>query len=59
MPINKDDIQDDYYAKVTQSQAADDGSKKPVKLKLKVVAKKSSEEVSDAEDSGTQTVPSA
>lgn len=43
MAPKKDDHQDDYYAQVKTVQNTDDGTKKPIKLKLKVVAKKSTE----------------
>lgn len=40
MAPSKDSYQDDYYAQVKATQSADDSGKKPLKLKLKVVAKK-------------------
>ena len=43
MAPKKDDHQDDYYAQVKTVQNTDDGTKKPLKLKLKVVAKKPTE----------------
>jgi translation initiation factor IF-2 len=47
MPIKKDDHQDDYYANIPASTQSDDGSKKPIKLKLKVVAKKATDDAGD------------
>jgi hypothetical protein len=43
MPINKDDIQDDYYASITQTTENEAGAKKVLKIKPKVVLKKPSE----------------
>ncbi len=40
MAIPKDVPQDDYYAQVKTAQSSDDGTKKPLKLKLKAVVKK-------------------
>lgn len=57
MPIKKDDHQDDYYAQVTQSSHTDDGEKKPVKLKLKVVAKKATEDEVVPKKEEVQTQP--
>ncbi len=43
MPTNKDDIQDDYYANISQTTESDAGAKKVLKIKPKVVLKKPSE----------------
>lgn len=43
MPIKKDDHQDDYYANIQKTASDADAAKKPIKLKLKVVAKKPQE----------------
>jgi hypothetical protein len=47
MPIKKDDHQDDYYANISASSQHEDGGKKPIKLKLKVVAKKHPDDASE------------
>ena len=47
MPINKDDIQDDYYANISQSTENDAWAKKVLKIKPKVILKKSSEWVAE------------
>ncbi|MBX9809641.1 GTP-binding protein, partial [Candidatus Gracilibacteria bacterium] len=47
MPINKDDIQDDYYANISQSTENDAGAKKVLKIKPKVILKKSPEGVAE------------
>ena len=47
MPINKDDIQDDYYANISQPIENDAGAKKVLKIKPKVVLKKPSESVAE------------
>jgi hypothetical protein len=60
MPIQKDDHQDDYYAHVAKSSTRDDGSKKPLKLKLKAVIKKpdeSSESIPEAPMSSEVETP--
>ena len=44
MAPTKDAHHDDYYSHVSKSSNADDSIKKPIKLKLKVVAKKPLEE---------------
>ncbi len=46
MPIKKDDHQDDYYAQVQSANGgtASSQDKKPLKLKLKAVIKKSDSE---------------
>ncbi len=46
MPINKDDIQDDYYANISQTENTT-GDKKVLKIKPKVVAKKPTETISE------------
>lgn len=43
MAPQKDALQDDYYAQVKTTQSSDDGTKKPLKLKLKAVVKKTTE----------------
>lgn len=48
MPIKKDDHQDDYYSHVTASQNTSESDKKPLKLKLKAVIKKPSDESKEA-----------
>lgn len=59
MPIKKDDHQDDYYANIQKSDASADSAKKPLKLKLKVVAKKpqETEEVSSIPETPVSEVP--
>ncbi len=59
MATPKDALQDDYYAQVKTSTTSDDGAKKPLKLKLKAVVKKSteSEESSIPADNNTPQVP--
>ncbi len=44
MPIKKDVTLDDYYAQVTSSPSKDDSKKSPVKIKLKAVVKKATDE---------------
>jgi hypothetical protein len=44
MPIKKDVTLDDYYAQVTSSPSKDDSKKSPVKIKLKAVVKKTTDE---------------
>ena len=43
MPTNKDDIQDDYYANISQTTENTAGEKKTLKIKPKVVLKKPAE----------------
>ncbi len=43
MAPKTDTLQDDYYAQVKTTQSSDDSTKKPLKLKLKAVVKKSTE----------------
>jgi len=45
MAPQKDTFQDDYYAQVKTTQSSDDSAKKPVKLKLKAVVKKPTEDI--------------
>ena len=44
MPIKKDVTLDDYYAQVTSSPSKDDSKKSPLKIKLKAVVKKATDE---------------
>ncbi len=46
MPINKDDIQDDYYASISQTTENTAWDKKTLKIKPKVVLKKPTEPIS-------------
>lgn len=59
MSTQKDATRDDYYANIQQSAADSDAAKKPIKLKLKVVAKKpqESEEVSANEEPKQEEAP--
>lgn len=58
MATPKDALQDDYYAQVKTAQSSDDATKKPLKLKLKAVVKKSTEaeDVSLIEQHSSQTI---
>lgn len=58
MAPQTDTFQDDYYAQVKAAQTSDDGTKKPLKLKLKAVVKKPT----DSEEAAPvlqQTTPEA
>jgi hypothetical protein len=46
MTISKDNIQDDYYANISQAESTS-GDKKVLKIKPKVVVKKLTEQVSE------------
>ena len=59
MPIKQDDHQDDYYSQVTKTSTTGGEDKKPVKLKLKVVAKKPTEEENVSIKSEDQQAPVA
>lgn len=58
MAPSKDTYQDDYYSQVKATQSSDDTEKKPLKLKLKVVSKKSAENEEESVEAPKAETPS-